>query len=150
MWNILGKDVLYIEITDTFKNRIVELADKESEEGKKFLDIIEKTDVKFLINGQSEESSFLLKVPDELTPEDIDSFANVVLKALTDFGGPAVSVGGNEQRYKVIISNDKEPELIGLNKTPGLSSYEVFKPILNGWGAPGKENMFISKGTNGY
>ena len=48
-----------------------------------------------------------------------------------------------------IISNNKEPEIIGLRKTPGMTSVEVFKPIFRDWVAPGKSNPYFS-GSNRY
>ena len=44
------------------------------------------------------------------------------------------------QKYQVVITNWKEPEIIGLNKTPGMSSGEVFKPIIKGLDGPGRLN----------
>ena len=52
----------------------------------------------------------------------------------------AISANGVEQKYKIIINNNKEPELIGLRKTPGMSSVELFKPIFKNWSSPGRAN----------
>jgi len=139
MWNILGEDALYVDLPYKFEKRIVELA-KDDEKGKKFKDVMKKAEVEYILNGDTEESCFMIKVPDELKPEDIQMMADVILDALTSFGKPAILVDETEQKYKVVISNDEEPELLGIHKTPGMSSMEVFKPIIEGWDAPGKLN----------
>ncbi len=144
MWNILGGEALYLDIPEVFKkNLLAHVADDEK--GKKFREFMDKTETEFLLNGQTEENCFILGVPDELTPEDIQLMADVILDTLKSFEGPAVTVDGTEQKYKIVISNNREPEIVGLRKTPGMSSMEVFKPIIYGWDAPGRANPSMSR-----
>lgn len=139
MWTIFGTEALYIDIPDVFKKEI--LAHSPEDEGaEKFAGFMEKTEVLFLLNGETEENSFLLKVPDELTPDDIQFMADRVMEIIRTYDQPPVIVDGKEQRYKIVISNNHEPELIGIRKTPGMSSYEIFKPIIEGWSSPGRKN----------
>lgn len=144
MWNILGEDALYLDIPYKFQKNLLALVG-EGERGDKFKEFMKETEVEFMLNGQTEENCFILKVPDDLGPDDIQLMADVVLESLKSFGGPAVTVDEVEQNYKVIISNNKEPELVGLRKTPGMSSLEIFKPIIYGWDAPGKANPSLSR-----
>jgi hypothetical protein len=139
MWKILGMKTIYIDIPNTVKNRLTELAG-DSEKGIKFKDLIGRSEVMFLLNGETEENSFFITVPDELTPDEIQIMADVVLDIARTIEFPFVEVNGAEQRYQVIISNNKEPELIGINKTPGMSSVEVFKPIIRSLDSRGKMN----------
>ncbi|MCL2317858.1 MAG: hypothetical protein FWC44_02215 [Methanomassiliicoccaceae archaeon] len=139
MWKILGMRTIYIDIPNTVKERLAELsADKEK--GEKFRELMDRSEIMFLLNGETEENSFYIKVPDELTPEEIQLMADVVLDIAKTVEFPFVSVGDIEQRYRIIISNNKEPELIGMNKTPGMSSVEVFKPIIKSWDGRGRSN----------
>ena len=130
---------IYIDIPNTVKSRLIELS-SDKEKGGKFKELMERADIMFLLNGETEENSFFITVPDELTPEEIQLMADVILDVAKTVEFPFVSVQDIEQRYKVIISNSKEPELIGLNKTPGMSSAEVFKPIIKAWDGRGKPN----------
>lgn len=145
MWTILGENSIYLDISRTFKNKLLSLA-KDDETGNRFRQLLEKTDVSFMINGETEENSFILKVPDEYTPEDIQFMAERTMAEIVENDAAPVSVNNVEQKYKIIISNNKEPELIGLRKTPGMSSVEVFKPIFGSWTAPGKSNPNTSGG----
>lgn len=139
MWKILGTDALYIDIPGTWKKRMLELA-KDDEKSQKFKKIVEKSEVTYMMNGTTEEHTFFIKVPDEVTPDEIQTLADVSLDILKNVEFPPVEVEGVRQRYQVIITNWKEPEIIGLNKTPGMSSGEVFKPIIQGLDGPGKMN----------
>ncbi|AIZ56808.1 hypothetical protein Mpt1_c09330 [Candidatus Methanoplasma termitum] len=139
MWKILGMDAIYIDIPYATKNRLMELAGDGDKE-KKFKEFMEQSEIMFLINGETEESSFFITVPDELTPDDIQLMADVILEIAKTIEFPFISASDREQRYKVIINNNKEPELIGLNKTPGMSSVEVFKPIIRALDGRGRAN----------
>lgn len=148
MWKILGEDSIYLDIPYKFKNKILALT-ADDEKGARFKSLMEPVDVSFMINGETEESCFIMKVPDEYTPEDIQLMADQIMAAIISNDIAPVVVDKVEQKYKIVISNNKEPELIGLRKTPGMSSYEVFKPIFGSWVAPGKANPYFS-GKNTY
>lgn len=145
MFKILGSDALYIDIADTWKKRMLELAG-DDEKSQKFKDILGKSDVTYLLNGTTEEHTFNIRVPDEVTPEDIQVMADVALDILKAVEFPPVEVNGVRQRYQVVITNWKEPEIIGMNKTEGYSSGEVFKPIIQGLDKPGRMNTSFNDG----
>lgn len=144
MWKILGKDAIYIDIPDVVKNRLMELAG-EGEKPDRFRGLMAKSEVTYLLNGETEESSFFIRVPDDISPEDIQIMADVILEVAKTIEFPFISASDVEQRYKIIVTNDKEPELLGLNKTPGMSSVEVFKPIFRSLDGPGKECLNQSR-----
>ena len=143
MWKILGIKTIYIDIPNTVKNRLIELAG-DGEKEAVFKDLMERSEVMFLLNGETEENSFFIKVPDDLTPEDIQVMADVILGIAKTIEFPFVSVEDAEQRYQVIITNNKEPELLGYNKTPGMSSAEVFKPVIKSLDGRGRANPEFS------
>lgn len=139
MWKILGTTTIYIDIPNTTKKKLIELAG-DGEKESKFKEMMNSSEIMFLINGDTEECSFFITVPDDLTPDDIQLMADVILEVAKNIQFPFIEVEGVEQRYKIIINNDKEPELLGLNKTPGMSSMEVFKPIIKSLDSRGKMN----------
>ena len=112
MWNILGEDALYLDIPYKFQKNLLALV-KDDEKGQKFKEFMKKTEVEFMLNGQTEESCFILRVPDDLKPEDIQLMADVVLDSLKAFDKPAIMVDETEQKYKIVISNNREPEISG-------------------------------------
>ncbi|MGI6009055.1 MAG: hypothetical protein ACOX8X_02885 [Methanomethylophilus sp.] len=144
MFKILGEETLYISIADTFSKRLLALTG-EGEKEDRFRELFSKTEVRYQLNGQTEESDFLLRVPDDYKPEDIQLMADVILDTLKKFNAPAVVVDDTEQQYRIVISNSHEPEIIGLKKDKNMSSYEVFKPIFEGWDAPGRANPSMSR-----
>lgn len=139
MWKILGKDALYVEIPQVWKQRILELAG-DDEKSSKFKEIVEGAEVTYMLNGTTEEHTFFIRVPDDITPDDIQVLADVALDILKKSETPCIEIEGVRQRYQVIITNWHEPEIIGMNKTPGMSSGEVFKPIIQGLDGPGRLN----------
>ncbi|MCK9323748.1 MAG: hypothetical protein RBR05_01640 [Candidatus Methanomethylophilaceae archaeon] len=139
MWKILGKDAIYIDIPHTAKDRLLELAGN-SEKDNTFKDLLNESELTFILNGETEFCSFIVKVSDDLTPEQIQLMADVVLDIVNKFQEPFVTAENVEQRYLVIITNNKEPELLGINKTPGMSSGKIFKPIFEALDKPGRMN----------
>ncbi len=143
MWKILGEDAIYIDIPQVWKRRMLALAkdlEEDKEKEAKFEEIVEPAEVTYMLNGSTEEHTFFIRIPDEITPEEIQVLADVALDVLRKTDVPCISVEDKVQRYQVIITNWHEPEIIGLNKTPGMSSGEVFKPIIQGLDGPGKLN----------
>lgn len=139
MWKILGEKTIYIDIPNTTKVSLIRLAG-DSDKEMRFKELMGMSEIMFLINGETEECSFFITVPDDLTPDDIQLMADVVLDIAKNIESPFIEVDGTEQRYKIIINNAKEPELLGINKTPGMSSMEVFKPIIKSLDSRGKPN----------
>lgn len=139
MWKILGKDALYVEIPQVWKQRMLELAG-DDDKSSKFKEIVEGAEVTYMLNGTTEEHTFFIRVPDDITPDDIQVLADVALDILKKSETPCIEIEGVRQRYQVIITNWHEPEIIGMNKTPGMSSGEVFKPIIQGLDGPGRLN----------
>ena len=139
MWKILGEPTMYIDIARTWTKRMLELA-ADDEKSQKFKEIVEASDVTYLLNGTTEEHTFFIRVDDAITPEEIQVLADVSLEILKNVEFAPVEVQDTRQKYQVIITNWHEPEIIGLNKTPGMSSGQVFKPIIQSLDGPGKMN----------
>ena len=139
MWKILGEDAIYIDIPETWKRRMIALAG-EGEKPEKFKKIVGESEVTYLLNGTTEEHTFFIHLSDDVSPEDIQALADVTLDILKASEHPCISVEGQIQRYQVIITNYHEPEIIGKNKTPGMSSGAVFMPIIKGLDSPGRMN----------
>lgn len=139
MWSVLGKEAIYIDIPFVFVERMGGLAGN-SEKADRFRACLGESDVRFMMNGETGECSFLVYVPDSMTPEDIQNTAETALEVAQAYEGPLLTVEGAEQRYKIIITNNQEPELLGLDKTEGFSSGQVFMPIFKALASPGKMN----------
>lgn len=140
MWKVLGKDTIYIDIAKTWEERILELS-SEDERFEKFKKLMSNTDVSHLFDGSLETHNFMLDVPKKYKPADIQLMADVILDvAKNNLETPFVEVDGKYQKSQVIISNDDEPELIGLNKTEGYGSGKIFLPIMTSLASPGRPN----------
>lgn len=139
MWKILGTEAIYIDIPETWKRRMLELASDDNK-GKRFKEILEASKVEYLFNAQTEEHPFFIRLDDSITPEEIQSMADVTLDTLKALEIPVVEIEETVQKYQVIITNYHEPEIIGLNKTPGMSSGQVFMPIIKSLNSPGQMN----------
>lgn len=139
MWKVLGEEAIYLDIPYIFAKRMGELAG-EGEVADRFRECLNISNIKFMINPESEECSFMVYVPDDLAPEDIQITAELVLNVAQAYDSPFLIAEDAEQRYKIIITNNKEPELLGLNKTEGFSSGQVFMPIFDSLSKKGRMN----------
>lgn len=139
MFKILGEDALYIDIPEKFKKRMLELAGDDEKE-KVFKDIVGRSEVTYLLNGTTEEHTFFIKVPKDVTPEQIQTMADASIEILkrTVETVPCVEVEGVRQKYQVIITNWEEPEIIGKNKTPECRQEPSSSRSSSPWTSPAR------------
>ena len=130
---------MFLDIPHVFSERMGELAG-EGEGPDRFRACLEESKIKLFINPETGEISFMIYLPEDLSPEDIQNLADIVLSVAKGFESPLITVKDIEQRYKIILTNDQEPELIGLDKTDGFGSGQVFMPIFNSLSKPGRMN----------
>ena len=140
MWKVLGKEAMYLDIGPVWVERILELS-KDYEGDEKFKELMEGSEVSHLFNGSTETHNIMIEVPKEYTPEDIQIMADMILSIAKDnMETPFISLEDNYQKCQVIINNEEEPELIGMNRTEGYASGKIFLPILDSLTRPGRPN----------
>ena len=139
MWKVLGKKAMFLDIPHVFSERMGELAG-EGEGPDRFRACLEESEIKMFMNPETEEISFMIYLPEDLSPEDIQSMADIALSVAKDFEAPFITVEDVEQRYKIILTNNQEHELIGIYKTDCFSSGQVFMPIFDALSKPGRMN----------
>ena len=140
MWKILGREAMYIEFADVFKQRMIELA--SGMEGKeKFVELMTGSVVMHIFNGSTETHGFNIRPGDDISSEDIQYMADVVLEvAKADPDMFVVSLDDEHQACVINIRADREPELIGANRDEGYGSGKIFQPILESLAGPGRMN----------
>ena len=140
MWKVLGKEAMYLDIGPVWVERILELS-KDYEGDEKFKELMDGSEVSHLFNGSTETHNIMIEVPKEYTPEDIQVMADMILSIAKDnMETPFISLEDNYQKCQVIINNEEEPELIGMNRTEGYASGKIFLPILDSLTRPGRPN----------
>ena len=139
MWKILGLDSLYLEFADVWKKRIGEIV-SEGDNGARFADLMKDADVLHMMNGETEIHTFIVQLPETLSPDDIQFLADVILNVAKTYEHPFVTLDGDYQKCQVIFTAEKEPEIIGLDRKKGISAGAVFAPLLKRWGESGKGN----------
>ena len=140
MWKVLGKEAMYIEIAAVWTERIIELS-KEYEGDEEFKKLMDGSEVKHLFNGSTETHNMMIEVPKEYTPDNIQMMADMILSIAKDnIEMPFITVDGQYQKCQVIITNEDEPELLGMNRTEGYGSGKIFLPILDSLTKPGRPN----------
>jgi hypothetical protein len=139
MWKILGVDAFYVEFADVWKKRITEVV-SEGDNGMRFEALMKDADVMHLMNGETEIHSFVVELSEKVTEEDIQFLADEVLNVAKTADFPFISLNNLYEKCQVIFTNEKEPEILGLDKAEGISAGAVFAPILEGWGGGGRKN----------
>lgn len=140
MWKILGKEAMYIEFADVFKERVIEIA--SGMEGKeKFVDLMKGSDVMHIFNGSTETHGFNIRPGDDISSEDIQLMADAILDVIkSEENLFVVSLDDQYQASVINIRADKEPELIGNGRTDGYGSGQIFQPIFDSLASPGRMN----------
>jgi len=139
MWKILGSDSLYLEFADVWRRRIGEVV-SEGNNGARFTELMKDAEVLHILNGETEVHTFMVQLPETLSPDDIQFLADEILNVAKTYEFPFVTLDDNYEKCQVIFTADKEPEIIGLDKKEGISAGAVFAPILKRWSEPGKGN----------
>ena len=140
MWKILGKEAMYIEFADVFKERIIDIA--SGMEGKeKFVGLMKGSDVMHIFNGSTETHGFNIRPGDDISSEDIQLMADAILDVIkSEENLFVVSLDDQYQASVINIRADKEPELIGKDRTEGYGSGQIFQPIFDSLSKPGRMN----------
>lgn len=140
MWKILGKEVLYLDIAPTWKDRMIELS-SGSEGAERFKELMDAAEVTYMLNGTTEMNSFMMEFSEDVTPEDLQFLADMTLKIANDnLDTPFIAIDDEYQQCQVVYTSEKEPELIGANKTEGFNSGKIFMPIFEAFSKPGRQN----------
>ena len=140
MWKILGREAMYIEFADVFKQRMIELA--SGMEGKeKFVELMTGSEVMHIFNGSTETHGFNIRPGDDISSEDIQLMADAILDVIkSEENLFVVSLDDQYQASVINIRADKEPELIGRDRTEGYGSGQIFQPIFDSLSKPGRMN----------
>lgn len=128
----MGKDTSMVKLGDDWKARMSELAG-DGPMRKKLDELFESSEFTYFYNTELDVHAFLFQLPTETTDEKVQEFIGIVqeVRSLTDY--PMVAFKGAPQRCKLVVTAEKEPELIGRDKTEGFSSGKLFQPIFNSW-----------------
>ncbi|MBO7409849.1 MAG: hypothetical protein J6T68_02830 [Candidatus Methanomethylophilaceae archaeon] len=131
---------MYIEFADVFKQRMIELA--SGMEGKeKFVELMTGSEVMHIFNGSTETHGFNIRPGDDISSEDIQLMADAILDVIkSEENLFVVSLDDQYQASVINIRADKEPELIGRDRTEGYGSGQIFQPIFDSLSKPGRMN----------
>ena len=98
MWKVLGKEAMYIDIASVWTERIIELS-KEYEGDERFIELMQKAEVKHLFNGSTETHNMMIEVPKDYTADDIQMMADMILSIAKDnMETPFIELEGNYQK----------------------------------------------------
>lgn len=140
MWKVLGKKAFYVELGNVWKEEMMAIASK-MECGERFNAIFGPAKVTHLFNGSTMFHTFDVELPEDIPADDIQFLADAVLDiANADLDRYFVSLEDKYQPCQVVFSGIREPEILGLNKTEGYGSGNVFMPIVQSLSQPGRRN----------
>ncbi|NLL94861.1 MAG: hypothetical protein GX224_03790 [Thermoplasmatales archaeon] len=140
MWEIMGREALYVELAAVWKEQVAAAAAKV-EGGERFNELLRDKEVTHLFNASTLFHTFSVELPEDMPPEDIQFMADVILDIVnSDPDNYIISLNGDYQPCQVVFSGFREPELIGLDKTEGYGSGNYFMPIIDSLSKPGRRN----------
>ena len=140
MWKIMGREALYVELADIWKEEIMAAA-AGMEGGERFNELLADKEVTHLFNASTLFHTFSVELPEDTPAEDLQFMADVILEvANADLERYFVSLEDAYQPCQVVFSGFREPELIGKDKTDGYGSGNYFMPIIQSLSQPGRRN----------
>lgn len=108
----------------------------ECDDFETFEELIEQGELTYIHNTQTDVHAFIIQFPESVGKEELDYLSSFVRELREGMGVPTISFQDTPQRCRIIFTSEKEPELLGLNKTEGMSSGALFQPIFDSWSSP--------------
>jgi len=135
MWKVLGREAEIVKIGNIWKEEILARA-SECDDFETFVELMEQSELTYLHNTQTDIHAFILQFPESIGKEELDYFSSFIRNLRDGMEVPTISFQDQPQRCRFVFTSEKEPELLGLNKTEGMSSGALFQPIFDSWSKP--------------
>jgi hypothetical protein len=135
MWKVLGRDAELVRIAELWKEGITALA-SDYEDFETFQELMAQAELTYLHNTQDDVHAFILQFPETVQKEELDFLSSFVRMVREEAGVSTITFQDKPQRCRLVFTSEKEPELLGLNKTEGYSSGALFQPIFDSWDKP--------------
>lgn len=132
MWKVLGRKAEVVKIGIVWKEEIMTRA-SEYDDFETFKDLMEQGELTYLYNTQTDVHAFIIQFPESVGKDELDYFSSFIRNLREGMDVPTIAFQDVAQRCRFIFTSEEEPQLIGLNKTEGMSSGAIFQPIYDSW-----------------
>ncbi len=132
MWQVLGKDTALVKLGEDWKERKSELVG-EGPRRDKLEELFSAASFTYFYNTEQDVHAFIFELPVDTAEGEVQAYTRTIqeVRSFTDY--PMVAFEEKAQRCKLVVTAEKEPELVGKDKTEGYGSGRIFQPIFESW-----------------
>jgi hypothetical protein len=116
MWKILGEETVIPGAADTWRKRVVELS-KKIKNRDRFLALIEKGDMRVVLDGVRETWMFIINLPEDAKREDIEFVANSLQALDRAAKKPLMELDGKAAKASIVVTTEEYTDDYGVRRT---------------------------------
>ena len=130
MWKILGKEAVIPAAPDVWRERVVELS-KKKRERERFLSLLEKGDMRVVLDGPRETWMFIINLPRDAARQDLEFLGQYLQMLDRAAKKPLIEMDGKPLKASIVVTTEEYSD-----------DYEIRKTLREKWekeGFPMKE-----------
>jgi predicted DNA binding protein len=109
MWKVFGVEGTIPAFAEIWKLRMIELS-KRKKDRERFLQMIEDSDVRYVLDAIREVHVFMVYLPAKYGREDLVFFKDFVVKTTKSAKVPTLEFNGMMQNHGVVITTQEEED----------------------------------------
>ena len=109
MWKVFGVEGTIPAFAEIWKQRMIELS-KRKKDRERFLEMIEDSDVRYVLDAIREVHMFMVYLPTKYGREDLVFFKEFVIKTTKLAKMPTLEFNGMEQSHGVVITAQEDED----------------------------------------
>ncbi|MDD1770584.1 MAG: hypothetical protein LUO79_05815 [Methanomassiliicoccales archaeon] len=106
MWKILGKEAVIPTMADVWRKRVVELSARRKER-EKFLSLLEKGEMRVVLDGVRETWMFIINLPTDTKRPDLEFMADYLQQLDKTSKKPLMEMDGEKQKASIVVTTEE-------------------------------------------
>ncbi|HVO78090.1 MAG TPA: hypothetical protein VMS79_04395 [Methanomassiliicoccales archaeon] len=136
MWKILGEEAVIPTMPEVWKKRVVELSKKKADRDR-FLALLDKGEMRVVLDGPRETWMFIINLPKETERKDLEFLAQYFQMLDKSARKPLLEMDGEAQKASIVVTTEEYSD-----------DYDLRKDLRTKWkkeGFPGEKKAKAKK-----
>ncbi|MGD1060580.1 MAG: hypothetical protein ABR879_03895 [Methanomassiliicoccales archaeon] len=116
MWKILGEEAVIPTMADVWRKRVVDLS-KAKKERERFLALLEKGEMRVVLDGVRETWMFIINLPSETKRADLEFLARYLQSLDKAAKKPFMEMDGEAQKSSIVVTTEEYGDDYEIRKT---------------------------------
>lgn len=116
MWKILGKEAVIPTMADVWRKRVVVLSAKKKER-ERFLSLLEKGEMRVVLDGVRETWMFIINLPADTNRPDLEFLADYLQMLDKASKKPLLEMDGEKQKAAIVVTTEEYGDDYAIRKT---------------------------------